>query len=29
MATVWWLLAFQVVSFLVALAVWWFAPSDR
>jgi hypothetical protein len=29
MATVWWLLGFQVVSFLVALAVWWLAPSDR
>lgn len=29
MATVWWLLAFQVVSFLLALAVWWSAPSDR
>jgi hypothetical protein len=29
MATVWWLLAFQVVSFLLALVVWWSAPSDR
>lgn len=29
MATVWWLLAFQVVSFLLALAVWWSSPSDR
>ena len=29
MATVWWLLAFQVLSFVLALAVWWASPSDR
>lgn len=29
MATVWWLLAFQIVSFLVAIAVWWSSPADR
>ena len=29
MTTVWWLLAFQVVSFILGLAVWWSAPSDR
>lgn len=29
MTTVWWLLAFQVVSFLLALAVWWSSPTDR
>ena len=28
-ATVWWLLAFQIVSFLLALAVWWSSPTDR
>lgn len=28
-ATVWWLLAFQVVSFVLALAVWWSSPTDR
>jgi hypothetical protein len=28
-AMVWWLLGFQVVSFLLALAVWWSAPGDR
>jgi cytochrome bd-type quinol oxidase subunit 2 len=29
MATVWWLLAFQVLSFVLALAVWWASPTDR
>ena len=29
MTTVWWLLAFEAVSFLLALAVWWSAPTDR
>lgn len=29
MATVWWLLAFQAVSFLLAVAVWWISPVDR
>jgi hypothetical protein len=28
-ATVRWLLAFQVVSFALALAVWWSSPTDR
>jgi hypothetical protein len=28
-AMVWWLLAFQVASTLVALAVWWSTPGDR
>lgn len=27
--TVGWLLAFQVVSFVLALAVWWSSPTDR
>jgi hypothetical protein len=29
MATVWWLFAFQCVSFLLALAVWSIVPDDR
>jgi hypothetical protein len=29
MATVWWLFAFQCVSFLLALAVWAVVPDDR
>jgi hypothetical protein len=29
MATVWWLFAFQCVSFLLALAVWAAVPDDR
>ncbi len=29
MAVVWWLLAFQVVSFLLALLVWLIVPHDR
>lgn len=29
MATVSWLLAFQVVSFLLAFAIWWVVPKDR
>jgi cytochrome bd-type quinol oxidase subunit 2 len=29
MATVWWLFAFQCVSFLLALAVWLIVPDDR
>ena len=28
-AKVWWLLAFQVVSFVLALVVWWSSPTDR
>jgi hypothetical protein len=28
-ATVLWLLGFQVMSFLLALVVWWSSPSDR
>ena len=29
MATVWWLLGFEFVSFGVAFAVWWIAAGDR
>jgi len=29
MTIVWWLLAFQVVSFLLSFAIWWMAPRDR
>ncbi|HET9311411.1 MAG TPA: hypothetical protein VFP41_09355 [Actinomycetota bacterium] len=29
LATVWWLFAFQCVSFLLALAVWLIVPDDR
>ena len=29
MVTVWWLLVFQGVSFLLAVAVWWISPVDR
>ncbi|HEX6580748.1 MAG TPA: hypothetical protein VF195_07745 [Actinomycetota bacterium] len=29
MGTVRWLLAFQGVSFVLALAVWWSSPTDR
>ena len=29
MATVWWLFAFQVLSFALAFLVWWASPSDR
>lgn len=29
MTIVWWLLAFQAVSFLLALAVWLIVPDDR
>jgi hypothetical protein len=29
MSIVWWLLAFQLASFLLALAVWLIVPDDR
>jgi hypothetical protein len=29
MATVWWLLGFQVLSSGLAFLVWWFSPSER
>jgi hypothetical protein len=29
MRTVWWLLGFEVLSFLLALATWLASPSDR
>lgn len=29
MSIVWWLLGFEIVSFLVALAIWRAAPGDR
>jgi hypothetical protein len=29
MTTVRWLMAFQAISFLLSLAIWWMAPRDR